>query len=165
MLSRLDAGDKAADVLAPLLKISVSRCASDGVKEARLLMAGNGVIRDFSPLPRLSEDALIQEIWEGTHPILAGHVLRALRRPASRAAFFALLAPPKDDKSEAAQTAVSAARKLASLLDGLSTVADEKAQDGLKACSLAWKALSLAALPCARAMALNKRGGTGMPAA
>jgi len=147
MLSRLDAGDKAADVLAPLLKISVSRCATEGVKEARLLLAGNGVLRDFSPLPRLAEDALIQEIWEGTHPILAGHVLRALKRPASRDAFLALCAPPKGARDAAAAAASEAARSLAELLDSLGPgSADERAHDGLRACAHAWRALSLATL-------------------
>ena len=116
------------------------------MKEARLLLAGNGVLRDFSPLPRLAEDALIQEIWEGTHPILAGHVLRALRRPASRVAFFALLMPPKGAEGDAAEEAAAASQKLAALLDGLSSAADERAQDGLKAVALAWKALSLSTL-------------------
>ena len=45
------------------------------------------MLRDFSVLPRLAEDALIQETWEGTRDILASHVEKALRRPASRAAF------------------------------------------------------------------------------
>ena len=36
---------------------------------------------------------LIQEIWEGTHPVLAAHVEKALRRRASSSAFLALLAP------------------------------------------------------------------------
>ncbi len=147
MLARIDAGDKAADVLAPLLKISVSRCATEGVKESRLLLAGNGALRDFSPLPRLAEDAIIQEIWEGTHPILAGHVLRALKRPASRQAFFSLCELPKGANGPAADAASEASRRLVELLDGLGPgSADDRAHDGLRAVALAWRALSLSTL-------------------
>lgn len=91
MFSALEAGDPSAEVLVPLLKIGVSRDASRQVREARLLFGGSGTVRDFSILPRLSEDALIQEIWEGTHPILAGHALKALRREPSREAFLSIL--------------------------------------------------------------------------
>ncbi|PCI38591.1 MAG: acyl-CoA dehydrogenase [Elusimicrobia bacterium] len=91
MFFAVEAKDPSADVLIPLLKIGVSRDASRQVRDARLLFAGNAVDRDFSILPRLSEDALIQEIWEGTHPILAGQALKALRRQRSRDAFLAIL--------------------------------------------------------------------------
>ena len=88
MLDAVEAGDPAEDVLVPLLKVSLSKMGTDIVRRARLILAGNATLRDFSILPRLAEDALIQEIWEGTHPILASHVDKALRRPASRAAFL-----------------------------------------------------------------------------
>ncbi len=91
MLSAVDANDPSADVLIPLLKIGASRDASRQVRDARLLFAGNGVDRDFSILPRLSEDALIQEIWEGTHPIIASHALKGLRRTRSREAFLSIM--------------------------------------------------------------------------
>ncbi|MDE2293367.1 MAG: acyl-CoA dehydrogenase family protein, partial [Elusimicrobia bacterium] len=72
MLDAVERGDPAEDVLVPLLKVAVSKLGTEHVRRARLVLAGNGALRDFSPLPRLWEDALIQEIWEGTHPILAG---------------------------------------------------------------------------------------------
>jgi len=87
----VDAGDPSADSLVPLLKIGVSRDGSEQVRDARLLFAGNAVLRDFSILPRLAEDAITQEIWEGTHPIIAGHALKALRRERSREAFLSML--------------------------------------------------------------------------
>lgn len=93
MLVAVESGDPAEDVLVPLLKISLSKLGTEHVRAARLVLAGNGTLRDFSPLPRLHEDALIQEIWEGTHPVLAAHVEKALRRRASSADFLALLAP------------------------------------------------------------------------
>jgi hypothetical protein len=129
-LRALEEGDRAAEVLVPLLKIQVSRAASDGVKDARLLFAGNGVLRDFSILPRLGEDALIQEIWEGTHPILAGHVLRGLRRASSRDAFLKLCGDSPD------------ASELVLVLQALGPAgAEERAPEGLRAASLAWNAL------------------------
>jgi len=91
MLAAVDAGDPSADSLVPLLKIGVSRDGSEQVRDARLLFAGNAVLRDFSILPRLAEDAITQEIWEGTHPIIAGHALKALRRERSREAFLSML--------------------------------------------------------------------------
>jgi alkylation response protein AidB-like acyl-CoA dehydrogenase len=129
----LAAGDPAAAALLPLLKIQVSRAATDGLREARLLLAGNGILRDFSVLPRLAEDALIQEIWEGTHPILAGHALRGLLRPASRASFLKLCGKTPQ------------AKELAAFLDSLGpSDAEDRAVDGLRACGLAWDALGAA---------------------
>jgi putative acyl-CoA dehydrogenase len=94
MLDAIEAKDPAAEVLVPLLKIEISKRGTDAVRRARLILGGSGTITDFSPLPRLAEDALIQEIWEGTHPILAGHVARALKRPRSQKAFLAAFGAP-----------------------------------------------------------------------
>lgn len=105
-LDALEKDDPAADVLVPLLKIQLSRLATDSVRRARLILAGNGALRDFSILPRLAEDALIQEIWEGTHPVLAGHVARALKRPASRKAFEARYGRPAALDEDAAWAAM-----------------------------------------------------------
>ena len=91
-LALIEAESPAAEALIPLLKIGLSRTATEAVRRARLIMAGNAILRDFSILPRLAEEAFIQEIWEGTHDILGGHFLKALRRPASRKAFNSLLA-------------------------------------------------------------------------
>jgi len=44
------------------------------------VFAGNGVIEDFSILPRLLRDAYILEAWEGTHNVLAAQLLRDLQR-------------------------------------------------------------------------------------
>lgn len=96
MIRALEEGDSVAEVLVPLLKIGVSRAASEAVREAQMVFAGNSILRDFSILPRLSQDALIQEIWEGTHAVLAGHVEKALRRKDSRRAFEALLGGRRD---------------------------------------------------------------------
>ncbi len=144
-LARLDAEDDAADVLMPLAKIHVTRLASRVVHEARLLMAGNATLRDFSILPRLAEDTIAQEIWEGTHPILAGHVLRALRRPASRKAFFTLCRG-KGAKGSAAASTEACLSELGSLLDRAPEPPESRAAVGLFAGELAWKAVTLSLL-------------------
>jgi putative acyl-CoA dehydrogenase len=91
MIRSLEEEDPVSEILVPLLKIGVSKAASEAVREAQMVFAGNGILRDFSILPRLSQDALIQEIWEGTHAVLASHVEKALRRQDSLKAFEALL--------------------------------------------------------------------------
>ncbi|NNN06599.1 MAG: acyl-CoA dehydrogenase [Elusimicrobia bacterium] len=82
-----DAAD--AEALVPLIKTEVSKRASYLVREAQLLIGGHGILDDFSPLNRLADDAVVNEIWEGTHPILAGHAAKALRRPRALGAFLA----------------------------------------------------------------------------
>ncbi|MBI4347305.1 MAG: acyl-CoA dehydrogenase family protein [Elusimicrobia bacterium] len=150
-LAALEAEDPAADVLTPLAKIHVTKLASRVVHEARLLMAGNATLRDFSILPRLAEDTLAQEIWEGTHPILAGHVLRGLRRPASRKAFFRLLDGDLP-KGPAAEAVAAAKRELERLLSGGAEKTEDRGAVGLLAGDLAWRAVSLALM-------LRKAGG------
>ena len=91
MIRTIEEEDPAAEVLIPLLKVGLSRAASEAIREAQMIFAGNGILRDFSILPRLSQDAIVQEIWEGTHAVLAGHVEKALRRADSSRAFAKLL--------------------------------------------------------------------------
>jgi hypothetical protein len=78
-----------AEALVPMLKVEVSKRSSFIVREAQLLIGGHGILDDFSPLNRLADDALVNEIWEGTHPILCGHAAKALRRPRALDAFLA----------------------------------------------------------------------------
>ncbi len=86
-------GDPAGRALVPLLKTELSRRASDAVRRSQLVVGGHGILEDFSILPRLAEDAVVNEIWEGTHPILAEHAAKALRRPAVLEAVLAALPP------------------------------------------------------------------------
>jgi putative acyl-CoA dehydrogenase len=76
-----------AEALVPMLKVEISKRASFLVREAQLLIGGHGILDDFSPLNRLADDAIVNEIWEGTHPILCGHAAKALRRPRVLEAF------------------------------------------------------------------------------
>ena len=88
-LDSLEAADADAEAIVPLLKTEISRRGSALVREAQLLIGGHGILDDFSPLNRLADDGLINEIWEGTHPVLAGHAAKSLRRPRVLASFLA----------------------------------------------------------------------------
>lgn len=80
--------NKIEDILVSALKYNISAHGSDMAKEAILVLGGNGIIGDFSILPRLLNDNIINETWEGTHNILGEHTIKALKRPKLQAAFF-----------------------------------------------------------------------------
>jgi len=98
-LAALEAGDADAEALVPMLKVEVSMRGSEIVREAQLLIGGHGILDDFSPLNRLADDAIVNEIWEGTHPILAGHAAKALRRPRVLESFLARVSDDSDEES------------------------------------------------------------------
>jgi len=68
------------EVLLPLLKYKSTLQASDLTRRSMLVLGGNGIVGDFSPLPRLHNDSIINETWEGTHLVISEHVLHALRK-------------------------------------------------------------------------------------
>lgn len=104
------AGAPEAEALNPMLKVEVSKRSSWLVREAQLLVGGHGILDDFSPLNRLADDAIVNEIWEGTHFILCGHAAKALRRPRVLDAF---LKRARDARAAADLRArVEASRKL-----------------------------------------------------
>ncbi len=82
---------KAADLLTPLLKYASTTHATWITHEAMMLHGGNGILGDFSILPRLHNDAIINETWEGTHNIIGEHTLKAFGRPKVREAYFKML--------------------------------------------------------------------------
>jgi putative acyl-CoA dehydrogenase len=98
-LAALEAGDADAEALVPMLKVEVSMRGSEIVREAQLLIGGHGILDDFSPLNRLADDAIVNEIWEGTHPILAGHAAKSLRRPRVLESFLARVSDDADEES------------------------------------------------------------------
>jgi alkylation response protein AidB-like acyl-CoA dehydrogenase len=66
-----------------LVNLNKYRTASElteQVKEAILVFGANGIIQDFSILPRLLRDAMIVETWEGTHNILCLQIMRDAAR-------------------------------------------------------------------------------------
>jgi alkylation response protein AidB-like acyl-CoA dehydrogenase len=103
-------GAPEAEALVPMLKVELSKRSSFLVREAQLLIGGHGILDDFSPLNRLADDAIVNEIWEGTHPILCGHAAKALRRPRVLEAFTARM----HDQEFAAElrSRVAASRKM-----------------------------------------------------
>lgn len=63
-----------------LLKYRTADTLSTRIKDCILLCGANGIIQDFSILPRLLRDSLIVETWEGPHNILCLQILRDGRR-------------------------------------------------------------------------------------
>lgn len=53
---------------------------TDSIKEAILLFGGNGIVEDFTILPRLLRDAMIIETWEGAHNTLCLQIMRDMKR-------------------------------------------------------------------------------------
>lgn len=59
-------------------KFLTSLKATEAVEKGIEVFGGNGIILDYSVLPRLLEDAKVYELWEGTHDVLAMQVLKDL---------------------------------------------------------------------------------------
>jgi alkylation response protein AidB-like acyl-CoA dehydrogenase len=77
-----------SDVVIPLLKYKSSSQATWICRNAILCLGGNGIVGDFSPLPRYLNDSIINESWEGTHFLLTDHVLHALGKPKQKKSFM-----------------------------------------------------------------------------
>lgn len=76
----LDENDPLSDLLTPMLKYFSTVNATWTVRQSILLHGGNGILSDFSCLPRLLNDSIINETWEGAHPVIQEHVIKALSR-------------------------------------------------------------------------------------
>lgn len=79
------------DLLTPLLKYISTVHSTWITREAILTLGGNGILGDFSCLPRLHNDSIINETWEGTHQVISEHVLKAYSRPKIRKALEDML--------------------------------------------------------------------------
>jgi hypothetical protein len=53
---------------------------TDSIREAILVLGGNGIVEDFSVLPRLLRDSIIIETWEGSHNTICLQILRDATR-------------------------------------------------------------------------------------
>jgi len=66
-----------------LQKIKTSHDAVGTLRTAISLFGGNGVIEDFSSIPRLFRDAMVNELWEGPRNVLLAQIHRDIKRVAS----------------------------------------------------------------------------------
>ncbi|HQE10395.1 MAG TPA: acyl-CoA dehydrogenase family protein [Bacillota bacterium] len=95
-----------------LQKIFTSFEAVDTVRKAISIFGGHGVIEDFSSLPRLLRDVLVNELWEGPRNVLLMQIYRDLQRVSqfySPGEFVLSLLKGGDEKK---------AREMASWLEG-----------------------------------------------
>jgi acyl-CoA dehydrogenase len=63
-----------------LAKYRTAVTVTEMVREAILIMGANGIIEDFSVLPRLLRDSMIIETWEGPHNTLSLQIVRDATR-------------------------------------------------------------------------------------
>lgn len=63
-----------------LQKIYASKEAVDQLRLAISLFGGNGAIEDFSDLPRLFRDSMVNELWEGPRNVLLSQIYRDLMK-------------------------------------------------------------------------------------
>src|SRR5262249_45156269 len=66
--------------LVKLAKNPAAATLTESVKQTLLLLGGNGVVEDFSVLPRLLRDAMVIETWEGPHNTLCLQIVRDAAR-------------------------------------------------------------------------------------
>lgn len=67
-----------------LQKIFSSRDAVDTLRTAISIFGGHGAIEDFSSIPRLFRDAMVNELWEGPRNVLLAQVYRDLVKNRSK---------------------------------------------------------------------------------
>lgn len=65
-----------------LQKITASWDAVDVIRLAMSAFGGHGVMEDFSSLPRLYRDAVVNELWEGPRNVLLSQIHRDLQKAA-----------------------------------------------------------------------------------
>lgn len=58
------------------LKYFSARLSVEHIHQALGILAGNGAIENFSPIPRLLKDCIVCENWEGTHNVLRMQILK-----------------------------------------------------------------------------------------
>ncbi|MBM4342938.1 MAG: acyl-CoA dehydrogenase family protein [Deltaproteobacteria bacterium] len=67
--------------------------ATQMVRQAMEVLAGNAAIEDFTPLGRLYRDCMVTEAWEGTHNVLAAQTWRDMAKLRLHDAWLHWLAP------------------------------------------------------------------------
>ncbi|MBO1004146.1 acyl-CoA dehydrogenase family protein [Pseudogracilibacillus auburnensis] len=66
-----------------LQKIKASKDTVETIRTAISLFGGNGVIEDFSSIPRLFRDAMVNELWEGPRNVLLTQIHRDMKNASS----------------------------------------------------------------------------------
>ncbi len=66
--------------LTNLAKYRTALTVVDSLREAMLILGGNGIVEDFTVLPRLFRDAMIIETWEGPPNTLCLQIIRDAAR-------------------------------------------------------------------------------------
>ena len=69
--------------LVMLQKFVAAEDCTWAIREAMGIFGGNGVVEDFSCLPRLFRDSAVNELWEGPRNVLLAQLHRDLQRAAS----------------------------------------------------------------------------------
>jgi alkylation response protein AidB-like acyl-CoA dehydrogenase len=63
-----------------LQKFVAAEESTEVIRQAMSILGGNGVIEDFSCLPRLFRDSAVNELWEGPRNVLLAQIHRVLKR-------------------------------------------------------------------------------------
>ncbi len=66
-----------------LQKICIAYEATDVIRRAMSIFGGHGVMEDFSCLPRLLRDSMVNELWEGPRNVLLMQIYRDVLRVSS----------------------------------------------------------------------------------
>lgn len=84
---QFDLGEKTDEKSVLLLRLRANLCkyitalwAVEHIHHAIDMLAGNGAIETFSPLPRLLRDSIVCENWEGTHNTLRMQIARDIEK-------------------------------------------------------------------------------------
>ena len=93
------------DLVTPLMKYIATSRSSEISHSAIMIHGGNGILHDYSVLPRLHNDCIINETWEGTHNIIANHVYKAFKKKKIREAFFEMISSTCDEMKGNSATA------------------------------------------------------------
>ncbi|MFB5649086.1 acyl-CoA dehydrogenase family protein [Leptospira wolffii] len=84
-------GILAEQISTPLMKYKSSSLSSQITHRAIMALGGSGIIGDYTCLPRLHNDCIINETWEGTHLIITDHALGAMNRAKIRDSYVSEL--------------------------------------------------------------------------
>ena len=66
-----------------LQKVKAAEDTVDTIRTSISLFGGNGVIEDFSSIPRLFRDAMVNELWEGPKNVLLTQIHRDMSKASS----------------------------------------------------------------------------------